>query len=122
MSEQPDRPKTPPEMYEHFYVPAIFRPLSRHGPGLTQAQQLHDATRRRDMQAPEVLSASERDQSRVLDVITLAFSDDPMVRWALPNPATPRNIPLYQRHGFEITGNIQAGASPAIVPMLRRPR
>jgi GNAT superfamily N-acetyltransferase len=36
--------------------------------------------------------------------------------------SNPRNVPLYLRHGFEIIGNIQAGSSPAMVPMLRRPR
>jgi ribosomal protein S18 acetylase RimI-like enzyme len=36
--------------------------------------------------------------------------------------SNPRNIPLYQRHGFEIAGQIQHGSSPTIVPMLRRPR
>ena len=36
--------------------------------------------------------------------------------------SNPRNIPLYQRHGFEIIGSIQAGTSPAVVPMLRRRR
>lgn len=36
--------------------------------------------------------------------------------------SNPRNIPFYQRHGFEITGEIQVGASPTILPMLRRPR
>lgn len=36
--------------------------------------------------------------------------------------SNPRNIPLYQRHGFEILGSIQAGSSPTVVPMLRRPR
>jgi ribosomal protein S18 acetylase RimI-like enzyme len=190
----------------------------------------------------EVRSASERDQQAVINVITLAFSGDPMARWALPDPVTylavmpdfarafggngfahgashlvdggrgaamwlppgvhpdtdgmaaltgqhvpkerlddmmqvfeqmgsyhpeepcwylpligvdpachgrgygsallryaldrcdrdrtpaylessnPRNIPLYQRHGFEILGTIQVGTSPAIVPMLRKPR
>jgi len=35
--------------------------------------------------------------------------------------SSPRNIPLYQRYGFEIVGSIQAGASPTVVPMLRRP-
>ncbi len=34
----------------------------------------------------------------------------------------PRNISLYLRHGFEALGTIQAGASPPLVPMLRRPR
>ena len=36
--------------------------------------------------------------------------------------SNPRNISLYQRHGFEIIGTIQSGASPTIVPMLRRRR
>jgi GNAT superfamily N-acetyltransferase len=30
-----------------------------------------------------------------------------------------RNIPLYQRYGFEIIGAIQSGTSPTVVPMLR---
>ena len=34
----------------------------------------------------------------------------------------PRNISLYRRHGFEPIGTIQAGSSPLLVPMLRRPR
>jgi ribosomal protein S18 acetylase RimI-like enzyme len=36
--------------------------------------------------------------------------------------SNPRNIPLYERHGFELLGNIQVGTSPSIFPMLRRPR
>jgi ribosomal protein S18 acetylase RimI-like enzyme len=36
--------------------------------------------------------------------------------------SNPRNVPLYQRHGFEIMGTIQAGSSPAITPMIRHPR
>ena len=36
--------------------------------------------------------------------------------------SNPRNVPLYQRHGFEIIGTIQVGSSPTLVPMLRRPR
>ena len=36
--------------------------------------------------------------------------------------SNPRNIPLYQRHGFEILETIQVGSSPPIVPMLRQPR
>ena len=194
------------------------------------------------MSTVEVRPASEREQQAVIDVITLAFSSDPMARWAYPNPATylavmpqtvmafggngfahgtvhladggaaaamwlppdvhpdaerlaalseqhtprerladmmqvfeqmdgyhpaepcwylpligvdpacqgrghgsallryalancdrdrasaylessnPRNIPLYERHGFQTLGRIQAGTSPTIVPMLRRPR
>ncbi|MGH6833122.1 MAG: GNAT family N-acetyltransferase, partial [Methyloceanibacter sp.] len=33
-----------------------------------------------------------------------------------------RNVPLYQRHGFEALGTIQVGSSPPITPMLRKPR
>jgi ribosomal protein S18 acetylase RimI-like enzyme len=34
----------------------------------------------------------------------------------------PRNIPLYERHGFTLLGTIQAGTSPPIFPMLRKPQ
>jgi ribosomal protein S18 acetylase RimI-like enzyme len=36
--------------------------------------------------------------------------------------SNPRNVPLYERHGFVALGSIQAGSSPTVVPMLRRPR
>ena len=36
--------------------------------------------------------------------------------------SNPRNLSLYRRHGFEELGTIQVGSSPAIFPMLRRPR
>ena len=36
--------------------------------------------------------------------------------------ANERNIPLYERFGFEVTGEIQAGSSPTIYPMVRMPR
>lgn len=36
--------------------------------------------------------------------------------------SNPRNISLYERHGFERRGAIQAGTSPMMVPMLRRAR
>lgn len=36
--------------------------------------------------------------------------------------SNPRNVALYERHGFESMGSIQAGSSPTVVPMLRRPR
>lgn len=34
----------------------------------------------------------------------------------------PRNVPLYQRHGFEVIGEIRSGDSPPLVPMLRPAR
>ena len=36
--------------------------------------------------------------------------------------SNPRNVPLYERHGFEALGSIQIGSSPTLVPMLRRAR
>lgn len=36
--------------------------------------------------------------------------------------SSPRNVPLYRRHGFEALGTIQVGNSPPITPMLRKPR
>jgi ribosomal protein S18 acetylase RimI-like enzyme len=35
---------------------------------------------------------------------------------------SPQNKPLYERHGFEELGVIQAGSSPPMWPMLRKPR
>jgi GNAT superfamily N-acetyltransferase len=35
---------------------------------------------------------------------------------------SPRSVPLYERHGFEMVGQIQAGDSPVMTPMLRKPR
>ena len=34
--------------------------------------------------------------------------------------SNPRNVPLYERHGFQALGSIQFGSSPTLVPMLRR--
>ncbi len=36
--------------------------------------------------------------------------------------SNPRNVPLYERFGFEVIGALQAGSSPTIVPMLRAAR
>jgi GNAT superfamily N-acetyltransferase len=33
-----------------------------------------------------------------------------------------RSVPLYQQHGFEVCGRVQAGSSPEIYPMIRPPR
>ena len=35
---------------------------------------------------------------------------------------SPRNVPLYKRHGFVPLGEIRVAGSPPIVPMLREPR
>jgi GNAT superfamily N-acetyltransferase len=36
--------------------------------------------------------------------------------------SNPRNITLYERHGFEVMGKIQVGAGPIVTPMRRQPR
>ena len=36
--------------------------------------------------------------------------------------SNPKNIPLYQRFGFEVIGEIQSGSSPVLRPMLRKAR
>jgi len=36
--------------------------------------------------------------------------------------SNPANIPFYERHGFELLGTIQVGASPSIFPMVRQPQ
>lgn len=36
--------------------------------------------------------------------------------------SNPKNIPLYERHGFEVIGEIQSGSSPVLRPMLRQAR
>ncbi len=36
--------------------------------------------------------------------------------------SNPANVPFYERFGFKVTGEIQQGSSPRLVPMLRTPR
>jgi GNAT superfamily N-acetyltransferase len=35
---------------------------------------------------------------------------------------TPKSVPLYERHGFEVVGTIQIESAPPIFPMVRVPR
>jgi ribosomal protein S18 acetylase RimI-like enzyme len=36
--------------------------------------------------------------------------------------SNPANVPLYRRHGFEVIREIRVAGSPAVIPMVRRPR
>ena len=36
--------------------------------------------------------------------------------------SNPKNISLYERHGFEVVGEIQVGTVPLLTPMVRLPR
>jgi len=61
-------------------------------------------------------STSEELLGRGLERRGLAFILDYL------ESSNPRNIPFYERLGFERLGAIQAGTFPQIVPMLRKPR
>src|SRR5687768_9693169 len=57
------------------------------------------------MSIVEVRAVTEQEQQAVIDVITLAFSTDPMARWTYPNPATylaimPETIKAFGGNGF----------------------
>jgi GNAT superfamily N-acetyltransferase len=43
-------------------------------------------------------------------------------RLAYLESSNPRNVSFYKRLGFEAVGSIQAGSSPSILPMVRKPR
>ena len=77
----------------HWYLPFIGIDPSQQGKGYGAALMEH------------ALVPCDRDD-------TLAYLES----------SNPKNIPLYERHGFELLGTIQAGASPPIFPMLRKPR
>src|SRR5687767_15694535 len=57
------------------------------------------------MSSVEVRVVKEREQQAVIDVITLAFSTDPMARWAYPSPQTylaiwPETVKAFGGNGF----------------------
>ena len=47
----------------------------------------------------------------------LYCDDDGLIAYL--ESSNPRNLSLYERHGFEIIGKIQAGTSPTLYPMIR---
>lgn len=77
----------------HWYLPFIGVDPSQQGKGYGAALMEH------------ALISCDRDH-------TLAYLES----------SNPKNIPLYERHGFELLGTIQVGTSPPIFPMLRKPR
>jgi GNAT superfamily N-acetyltransferase len=79
--------------YEHWYLPLIgVDPLQR-GNGLGSALLKHALERADRDHLPAYLEAT-----------------------------SPKNKPLYERHGFEEIGVIQFGSSPPMWPMLRKAR
>jgi ribosomal protein S18 acetylase RimI-like enzyme len=77
----------------HWYLPLIGVDPAHQGKGVGDALMAH------------ALERCDREQA-------LAYLES----------TNPRNASLYLRHGFEPIGTIQAGSSPLLVPMLRKPR
>ncbi|MBC7901463.1 MAG: GNAT family N-acetyltransferase [Saprospiraceae bacterium] len=77
----------------HWYLPLIGVDPSRQGEGIGAALMKH------------ALNVCDRDG-------VIAYLES----------SNPRNVSLYERHGFEVTGEIQVGSSPVMRPMLRKPQ
>ncbi len=77
----------------HWYLAVLGVDVSRQGKGLGSLLMKHALARVDDERMPAYLESSN-----------------------------PRNIPFYERHGFEVIGRIQSGATPVVTPMLRRVR
>ena len=77
----------------HWYLPLIGVDPARQGEGLGSALIRHALAHCDEARLPAYLESS-----------------------------SPKNIPLYERHGFVALGTIQMGSSPPIVPMLRKPQ
>ena len=77
----------------HWYLTVIGVDANAQGSGLGEALMRHVVTRCDEEQALAYLEST-----------------------------APRGISLYERHGFEVIGEIQVGAFPVVTPMLRKPR
>lgn len=77
----------------HYYLPLIGVEPNAQGRGLGAALMEHAVARADEAGLPAYLESSN-----------------------------PRNITLYQRHGFEILTEIQVGSAPVITPMQRPAR
>jgi len=77
----------------HWYLPLIGVDPARQGGGYGSAMLQHALGQCDDERLPAYLESTN-----------------------------PRNIPLYERHGFEVMGEIRIGNCPPIFPMLRAAR
>ena len=77
----------------HWYLPQIGVDPNAQGKGLGAALMRHALARCDKERALAYLEASK-----------------------------PENIPFYERHGFEVIGEIRVGAAPPVTPMVRKPR
>lgn len=100
---EPDRLETLGELMEqvrgyhphepHWYLPMIGVDPSKQGRGVGAALMKHALARCDAEGATAFLESSN-----------------------------PRNVSLYERHGFEALATVQVGSSPPMTPMVRRPR
>lgn len=79
--------------YPHWYLPMIGVEPSRQGSGVGSALLQHSLANCDADGLPAYLESSN-----------------------------PKNIPLYERFGFEVIGTIRAGDAPPMFPMLRKPQ
>ena len=75
----------------HWYLPLLGVDPFYHGKGLGSALMKH--------------------------AIDICDRDD---KFAYLESSSPKNVPFYERHGFELLGKIQVNTSPPIFPMLRK--
>jgi ribosomal protein S18 acetylase RimI-like enzyme len=76
----------------HWYLPLLGVDPLHHGKGLGSALMHH------------AIGSCVRDN-----------------KYAYLESSNPKNIPFYERHGFELLGTIQVNTSPSIFPMIRKP-
>lgn len=77
----------------HWYLPLLGIDPLHHGKGLGSALMHH--------------------------AIVMCDRDN---KFSYLESSNPKNIPFYERHGFELLGTIQVNTSPPLFPMLRKPR
>ena len=64
-------------------------------------------------------------QGRGYGSILLEYAATRCDRERLPaylESTSPRSVPLYRRHGFEVVAELRVGSAPPIFPMVRQPR
>jgi len=72
-----------------------------------------------------IIGVDPAHQSKGIGSALLRHSLEPIDVQGLPaylESSNPANVSLYERHGFEVLGEIRAGSSPPVFPMLRTPR
>lgn len=93
--------------------------------GMRVMQQMADYHPREPHWYLPLLGIDPKHQGKGLGGALLAHANDICDRdgaLAYLESSNPRNVPLYQRYGFEVMGRIQFGSSPTLVPMVRKPR